>query len=153
MAGRYEFRIWAESLGGLKSRIEGMGRAARAESSEQIYWIAAATDSCNATIRGALIDIKILSGTHGRLEQWRPVLKSGFPIEAAIIAEQIFPRLELQAPQLSKDRYIMDEFLEVVSAIISAHWRDCVGDTRRVVADAVDACTASVQMKRRSRRF
>src|SRR5208283_431613 len=116
MAGRYEFRIWAESLGGLKSRIEGMGRAARAESSEQIYLIAAATDSCNAKIRGALIDIKILSGTHGRLEQWRPVLKSGFPIEAAIIAEQIFPRLELQAPQLSKDRYIMDEFLEGVSA-------------------------------------
>jgi exopolyphosphatase / guanosine-5'-triphosphate,3'-diphosphate pyrophosphatase len=116
MAGRYEFRIWAESLGGLKSRIEGMGGAGRAESSEDLYLIAAATDTCNAKIRGALIDIKILSGTDGRLEQWQLVLKSRFPIEAALIKEQIFPRLELEAPELSKDRYIMDEFLEVVSA-------------------------------------
>jgi len=43
------------------------------------YLISAATDRCNAKIRNALMDIKIMIGTHRGLEQWKPVLKAGFP--------------------------------------------------------------------------
>ena len=90
----------------------GIGRA---ESSEEIYLITAANDSCNAKIRGGLMDIKILTATDGGLEQWWPVLKSAFPIEAAVIAEQIFALLELEPPQLSKNHYVLDEFLELIN--------------------------------------
>ena len=41
-------------------------------------------------------------------------MKAGFPLEAGVIAEQIFPSLELEAPRLAKARYAMDEFVGAV---------------------------------------
>jgi hypothetical protein len=43
--------------------------------------------------------------------QWKPVLKTSFPLESSVIAAQIFPRIKLDAPQLSKLRHEKDEFL------------------------------------------
>ena len=111
---RYEFRIWAENLADLRDKLQQLAAPTRTQESKETYLISAATDGCNAKLRNDLMDIKILVGSERGLEQWKPVLKAGFPLERSVIEAQVFPSVELKAPSLSRMRYAMDEFLDEV---------------------------------------
>ncbi len=111
---RYEFRVWEETLSSVHDRLELMARAKTAES-EETYLIPKATDQCNAKIRTALMDIKVLVATDRGLEQWKPILKAGFPLESSVIGAQVFPSLNLSAPPLPKAAYELGEFLHMVA--------------------------------------
>jgi len=111
---RYEFRVWAETLASLHKKLGIMAQPKTAES-EETYLISKATDKCNAKIRAALMDIKVLVATDRGLEQWKPILKAEFPLESTIIATQVFPCLELPPPALPKSAYELDEFLDYVA--------------------------------------
>src|SRR5215469_10292703 len=91
---RYEFRIWADSLSPLRAKLADMGEVREAKSAET-YLISAATDRSNVKIRADLMDIKVLVAEDRGLEQWKPILKSEFPLGSAVIREQVFPALEL----------------------------------------------------------
>ena len=107
---RYEFRIWAESLAPLRAKLEALGDAREAKSAET-YLISKVTERCNAKIRAELMDIKVLVSEYRGLEQWKPILKAGFPISQLDIASQVFPSLQVMAPTLVKSAYSYDEFL------------------------------------------
>jgi hypothetical protein len=112
---RYEFRIWSESLTPLQKKLEAMAQA-RETKSQETYLISAVTEKCNAKIRAELMDIKVLIAEDRGLEQWKPIMKSGFPLSSAVIAGQVFPPLAVPAPKLAKTEYSMGEFFsEVVS--------------------------------------
>jgi exopolyphosphatase / guanosine-5'-triphosphate,3'-diphosphate pyrophosphatase len=111
---RYEFRVWAETLASLHKRLGLMAQPKTAES-EETYLISKATDKCNAKIRAALMDIKVLVAVDWGLEQWKPILKAEFPLESSVIATQVFPSLELPPPDLPKSAYELDEFLDHVA--------------------------------------
>ncbi len=110
---RYEFRIWAESLAPLRAKLEALGRAREAKSAET-YLISKVTERCNAKIRAELMDIKVLVAEDRGLEQWKPILKAGFPLSQLDIASQVFPSLQVMAPTLVKSAYTFDEFLNSV---------------------------------------
>jgi exopolyphosphatase / guanosine-5'-triphosphate,3'-diphosphate pyrophosphatase len=112
---RYEFRVWGEDPSPLRNRLERFATPVKAASRET-YLISRATDACNAKIRADLMDIKLLIAERWKLEQWKPVVKAAFPLNRRIIVTEIFPRLEIQPPHLSKARYAIDEFLEVMGA-------------------------------------
>jgi len=113
---RYEFRIWAETLASLRKRLEGLAQA-KQTFSQETYLVSARTDRCNAKIRSDLMDIKVLIAEDRRLEQWKPVLKAGFPLQRSVIATQVFTSLELPPPVLSRAEYAREEFLgEVIAA-------------------------------------
>jgi hypothetical protein len=101
---RFEFRVWGESLAVLRNGLERRATPVKTVSRET-YLIPRGTDRCNAKIRASLIDIKILLSEDRGLEQWQPVLKAAFPLDRTVVASQVFPRLEIRAPQLSKARY------------------------------------------------
>ncbi len=107
---RYEFRIWADNLTPAREALERLAQPKITES-EETYLISQATDKCNAKIRAALMDIKVLVAADRGLEQWKPILKAGFPLESSVIATQVFPSLEHPAPALPKSAYALDEFL------------------------------------------
>jgi len=107
---RYEFRVWAETLTPIREKLERLASPKETVSLET-YLVSATTDKCNAKIRAALMDIKLLVAGDRGLEQWKPVLKAGFPLESSVIATQVFPSLELPPPVLTKSEYILDEFL------------------------------------------
>src|SRR5215471_9027664 len=98
---RYEFRIWSESLTPLQKKLEAMAQP-RETKSQETYLISAVTERCNAKIRAELMDIKILIAEDRGLEQWNPIMKSGFPLRSAVIAEQVFPSLEVPVPKLAR---------------------------------------------------
>jgi exopolyphosphatase/guanosine-5'-triphosphate,3'-diphosphate pyrophosphatase len=110
---RYEFRIWSQSLTPLRAKLEAKAEA-RETKSQETYLISAATEKCNTKIRAELMDIKVLIDEDRGLEQWRPILKAGFPLSNSAVAEQIFPRLQLTPPALTRVEYTMDEFFREV---------------------------------------
>lgn len=113
---RYEFRIWAETLASLRKGLERLAQA-KQTFSQETYLISSRTDWCNAKIRSDLMDIKVLLAEDRGLEQWKPVLKSGFPLQRSVIATQVFTSLELPPPVLSRAEYAREEFLgEVIAA-------------------------------------
>jgi len=110
---RYEFRVWAQSLGEIRERLESRVTPDRAASKET-YFVSRTTDRCNAKIRSDLVEIKALIAEQHGLEQWKPVLKAAFPLDRSVIAGQIFPWLELAPPQLSQAQYAMPRFFDEV---------------------------------------
>jgi hypothetical protein len=112
---RYEFRIWSESLTPLQKKLGAMAQP-RETKSQETYLISAVTEKCNAKIRAELMDIKILIAEDRGLEQWKPIMKSGFPLGSAIIVEQVFPSLKVAAPKLAETEYSMHEFFSEVVA-------------------------------------
>ena len=136
---RYEFRVWAESLASVQDKLRPMAQPTTAES-EETYLISSATDKCNAKIRAALMDIKLLVAEDRGLEQWKPILKGTFPLESYVIATQVFPSLELPSPVLSKSVYEVDEFLDHV---VRADTRLAVVGVRKTRYQfRIGACTA-----------
>ncbi len=137
---RYEFRIWAEALAGLRDKLEQRCGPSRAETSDETYLISAVTDRCNAKIRNELMDIKLLVGTHRGLEQWKPVLRADFPLDQSVITAQVFPRLELVAPPLSRPQYALDEFL---TEVMGTHPQIAIVKVcKQRVQFSVDGCQA-----------
>ena len=78
---RWEYRTFGESFGEAEANIRSHGEA-KARSSAETYIVS--FDSPNNTkIRDGLMDIKKLENVNAdTLEQWNPVLKSGFPLDA-----------------------------------------------------------------------
>jgi len=110
---RYEFRVWAETLVSVHEKLGRLAQPKIAES-EETYLISKATDKCNVKIRAALMDIKVLVAEDRGLEQWRPVLKAGFPLESSVITAQVFPSLGISSPVLPKSALELNEFLDLL---------------------------------------
>jgi hypothetical protein len=114
---RFEFRVWAETLEHVRNKLQRLATAPRIETSEETYLISATTDKCNTKIRRGRLSIKALLATEQRLELWKPVLEAEFPLDRSLIAERVFPGLEVEPPDLRRSRYWLDEFVnEVIRA-------------------------------------
>ena len=110
---RYEFRVWAETLVSVHDKLGRLAPPKIAES-EETYLVSKATDKCNVKIRAALMDIKVLVAEDRGLEQWRPVLKAGFPLQGSVITAQVLPSLGVSSPLLMKSALELDEFLDLL---------------------------------------
>ena len=110
---RYEFRVWAETLTPIREKLERLA-SPKETVSQETYLVSATTDKCNAKIRAALMDIKVLVAEDRGLEQWKPTMKGEFPLPNSVIATQVFPSLELPPPALPKSTYELGEFLDQV---------------------------------------
>lgn len=110
---RYEFRIWGESLTPLRDKLAALVQPS-SKASDETYLISAATDKSNVKVRADLMDIKVLVAVDRGLEQWRPILKAGFPLAAGVILDQVFASLELKPPALHQSEFGFDEFLDHV---------------------------------------
>jgi hypothetical protein len=114
---RYEFRIWAPSLAEVRARLErlaGPQPASCAQSSHETYIVSDATNDTNTKIRAGTIDIKVLLRTDGNLEQWYPHLKAAFPIDATLIAQEIFPVLRVEPSELRGRLFTAEVFVDTV---------------------------------------
>ena len=126
------------------------------QDSEELYLVSQQRGA-NVKIRDGLMDIKILEevGVAG-LERWNPVLKSGFPIPASVVAT-VFDAVGIEAPQLDRDSYELDAFMaELVepSAIrpVTVHKRrvryvvnGCTSEVTDVIADGHPCRTIAIE--------
>ena len=155
---RYEYRIWADKFGFLKDELQRLAREVVPDQvSEEVYVLSGATDDCNAKIRGGRLNIKSRIATEHRLELWEPVLDAEFPLDRSVIAGQIFPCLEVGAPNLRRARYSIENFREIIQpqhqlAIVPARKRrtrfrlaDCLGEFTSVVVGKINLETIALE--------
>ena len=82
--------------------------------SEEIYILSRTNDINNTKIRDGKMDIKTYVQTVDGLEQWNPLMKGEFPIKASVLKTEVFPAFNVSMPELKKDEYTYDEFLDMV---------------------------------------
>ena len=99
---RWEWRTFGARFGAADAVLAGLTPTG-VEESDELYFLSENGD--NVKVRAEIIDIKVLREVdrHG-LEQWEPVLKASFPLDAAAVAA-VFEALHQPVPDLSRDAY------------------------------------------------
>lgn len=82
--------------------------------SEEIYILSRTNDINNTKIRDGKMDIKTYVQTVDGLEQWNPLMKGEFPIKTSVLKQEVFPAFQVTMPELNKDEYTYDEFIEII---------------------------------------
>ena len=104
---RWEWRTFGGDLGAAASRLQAL-EPTGVQISDEVYLLSAARDA-NVKVRDALMDIKQLEEINADgLEQWRPVLKAGFPLPTETVA-QVFDALGLPPPALDRPDYTLQQ--------------------------------------------
>jgi exopolyphosphatase/guanosine-5'-triphosphate,3'-diphosphate pyrophosphatase len=108
IAPRWEWRKFAMSFGRAETLLAGLEPDNVQESDE---WYLLTETGSNVKIRNALLDVKVLRKVDAAgLEQWLPVMKAGFPLPAATVAE-VFEALAVPPPPLARGEYTLGQFL------------------------------------------
>jgi len=115
---RFEFRSFGHSFADEAERMVEFADPVpvRERRSDEIYIVSKSNNINNIKIRYDLMDIKTLVQTVDGLEQWTPLMKAGFPIRTAILANEVFPAFQVEPSEFVQTEYTLDAFLELVSA-------------------------------------
>jgi hypothetical protein len=115
-AARYEFRAFAHDFGIVEESLRRRAPVARYRESLEVYLVSAGNDFHNAKVRAGLMDIKVLVGRDRDLEQWSPRMKGEFPLPRRVIREEVFPAFGVAVPDLARDDYSLERYLDEVIA-------------------------------------
>jgi exopolyphosphatase/guanosine-5'-triphosphate,3'-diphosphate pyrophosphatase len=108
---RWEWRTFDRSLGAAEGKFAVLTEE-HVQCSEEIYLLADHSGA-NVKIRDGLLDIKLLEHVDSNgLEQWLPVCKERFPLEATSVASVrralLLPEAPASAQSLSIDRFLAE---------------------------------------------
>jgi exopolyphosphatase/guanosine-5'-triphosphate,3'-diphosphate pyrophosphatase len=109
---RWEWRTFGQDFGSAEqvfARLTPTG----VQDSDEVYLYAGQVGRV-VKLRDGLMDVKALKAVdaHG-LEQWVPVMKEGFPIDAGSV-HRVYEELQLEVPPLERDRYTLDQLMAEV---------------------------------------
>ena len=108
---RWEWRTFGMRFGPAEAAFAALTPGGVQES-EELYLLSGGDAS--AKIRDDLMDIKVLQEVNADgLEQWIPVMKTGFPLSATDVSN-MFEALGLDLPQLNREAYTLDQLLAEV---------------------------------------
>jgi hypothetical protein len=115
---RFEFRSFGQCFCEAHKRMARLSMPVPEKvwerSSDEIYIISRTNDINNTKIRNGKMDIKTYVQTVDGLEQWNPLMKGEFPISAEVLKNEVFPAFMVKMPELTKEVYTYDEFMEMV---------------------------------------
>lgn len=113
IVARWEWRTFGEgSFGSCEDTIRALGMEGN-KKTEELYILSKKSDE-NIKIRFDVVDVKSLQNVNSdRLEQWLPILKTGFPI-SAVTLEELFKIFKTEAPEFKRGEYGYEEFLDEV---------------------------------------
>lgn len=116
---RFEFRSFGQNFDNAHFRMARLSAPVPEKvwerHSDEIYILSRTNDINNTKIRDGKMDIKTYVQTVDGLEQWNPLMKGEFPILAEVLKNEVFPAFQVQMPELRKEVYTYDEFLEMIN--------------------------------------
>ncbi len=116
---RFEFRSFGQNFDAAAKRMARLSMPVPEKvwerQSDEIYILSRTNDINNTKIRDGKMDIKTYVQTVDGLEQWNPLMKGEFPISADILKKEVFPAFQVAMPELTKDTYTYDEFIEMIN--------------------------------------
>jgi exopolyphosphatase/guanosine-5'-triphosphate,3'-diphosphate pyrophosphatase len=153
---RWEWRTFGEHFGDAEDRFAALSPE-KTQESDELYLLSADADE-TVKIRDDLLDVKQLEQVDGDgLEQWKPVLKAGFPLPRSAV-ESALAALSEPAHSLQRTAYTLDELInEVVgpsqgSRVVRVHKRrrhytlnGCMSELTDVRADGRSTRTIAVE--------
>jgi hypothetical protein len=122
---RYEFRHFNTNLSGFREQFRNNSNDEIKRQSEEKYIVSPAIETYNFKLRFDKLDIKELLAVEGKLEQWYPIVKTGFPIEAQLLVEKVCPLMHIHPEIINRSQYTLEEFMaEVVSGQAHLYFAD-----------------------------
>lgn len=116
---RFEFRSFGQNFDAATKRMARLSMPVPEKvwerQSDEIYILSRTNDINNTKIRDGKMDIKTYVQTVDGLEQWNPLMKGEFPISADVLKKEVFPAFQVAMPELTKDTYTYDEFIEMIN--------------------------------------
>jgi exopolyphosphatase/guanosine-5'-triphosphate,3'-diphosphate pyrophosphatase len=106
---RWEWRTFGTRFGSAEAAFAAM-TPEETKDSDELYLLV--PGGANVKVRDDLLDIKALQEVDAYgLEQWKPVMKQGFPLTGADVAK-VFAALSVAIPRLDRDVYSLDRFVD-----------------------------------------
>jgi exopolyphosphatase / guanosine-5'-triphosphate,3'-diphosphate pyrophosphatase len=153
---RWEWRTFGEGFAAAEG-ILSLREPERMQESDELYLLSQESDA-SVKVREGLMDVKRLEAVDGGgLEQWRPVLKGPFPLNAADL-EIVLGALGVSARKLARDAYTLEQLVdEVVGsnpalAAVAVHKRrvhfrlgGCMVELSEVAAEGRSTRTIAVE--------
>ena len=155
---RYEFRHFSDNLARFRDDFKKHSSDEIKRESEEKYIVSPEIDKYNFKFRFDKLDVKELLEVKGKLEQWYPVVKTGFPVDAQLLVEKICPLMHIHPKVIDKSLYTLDEFMdEVVSGQEHLFFadvakrrfgysiNDCMAEYAEVTINGKDTQTVSIE--------
>jgi hypothetical protein len=117
---RFEFRTFGQNFDNAHYRMSRLSvpvpEKVWERHSEEIYIMSRTNDINNTKIRDGKMDIKTYVQSVDGLEQWNPLMKGEFPMKREMFLNEVFPAFQVEIPELTKDIYTFDEFIEMINS-------------------------------------
>jgi len=117
---RFEFRSFGQNFETSAKRMARLSMPVPEKVwerySDEIYILSRTNDINNTKVRDGKMDIKTYVQTVDGLEQWNPLMKGEFPIQASVLKNEVFPAFQVTMPELTKDIYSFDEFMYIINS-------------------------------------
>jgi hypothetical protein len=117
---RFEFRSFGQNFEAAAKRMARLSMPIPEKVwerySDEIYILSRTNDINNTKVRDGKMDIKTYVQTVDGLEQWNPLMKGEFPIQASVLKNEVFPAFQVKMPELTKDVYTFEEFMEIINS-------------------------------------
>ncbi|OQY29560.1 MAG: hypothetical protein B6244_03380 [Candidatus Cloacimonetes bacterium 4572_55] len=111
---RFEFRTFAQNFGLVETKMRKLSPVEKIRESSEIYIMSAGNNENNTKIRDGLMDIKVFVQEKKGLQQWNPRMKGKFPMETAMIRDEVFPAFGIAAPEFKRDVYSLESYLNEI---------------------------------------
>ena len=155
---RFEFRAFAQNFGIVEEKMRQLSPVEQIRESLETYIMSAGNNENNTKIRDNKMDIKTFVQEKKGLEQWNPLMKGVFPMNAEMIRDNVFPALGVNAPEFKKDIYTLEEYLnEIIKphpdlAAVNIFKRrfaftinDCIAEIGEVYINGAKIMTANLE--------
>jgi exopolyphosphatase/guanosine-5'-triphosphate,3'-diphosphate pyrophosphatase len=106
---RWEWRTFGTQFGSAEAAFAAM-TTEETKDSDELYLLV--PGGANVKVRDDLLDIKVLQEVDAYgLEQWKPVMKQGFPLTGGEVAK-VFDALGVATPRFDRNAYSLDQLLD-----------------------------------------
>jgi hypothetical protein len=117
---RFEFRSFGQNFEAAAKRMARLSMPVPEKVwerySDEIYILSRTNDINNTKVRDGKMDIKTYVQTVDGLEQWNPLMKGEFPIQASVLKDEVFPAFQVPMPELTKEVYTFEEFMDIINS-------------------------------------
>lgn len=155
---RWEWRTFGQSFGEADAKFAAL-EPKDVQDSQELYVLSSVANE-NVKVRDQLMDIKTLEEVNSDgLEQWKPVMKAGFPIAIADVSK-VFKFLGVAAPTVTRLAYTMEQFVEELVKpeprlrLVDVHKRrsrytidGCMAEMAEVVANGKKIRTVALELE------
>ncbi|HSY10720.1 MAG TPA: hypothetical protein VK976_00890 [Verrucomicrobiae bacterium] len=155
---RWEWRTFGDSFKGSANPFAAY-QSKGTQDSDETYFLSPVTSE-NVKVRDALMDIKKFQRSNSDgLEQWKPVLKQGFPFPASEVSK-VFDVLGIALPHMDRTEYTLEQFIDELAKpvpglrVVNVHKtrtrytvEGCMAELAEVTVDGKKTLTIAMELE------